>query len=219
MYGTNLVIICGTLGRPPEYRQFPNGSEVSNFTVATTDPLDKSTIWHRIVAKGPLGNICANKLQKGSIVTVQGHLSYRNYRDPATGVEKEVAEIIAHKIDIMPDSTNRNAANFEHQYDDQQSQNGFGYQNQGSRTSAPQYNKPFNNGGQSSATNQGYPKRQSNSNYMGRNRDFNQGGQSNYDPNFQNYSNSDNHYPKGNGWNNPQSQEERKFHYQQTTKE
>lgn len=205
MYGTNIVILCGTLGRQPEYRQFPNGSEVTNFTIATTDPTDKSAIWHRIVAKGTLAGICAERLQKGSIVTIQGHIKYRTYIDQATNIEKEVAEIIAHKIDILPDHTNRNASHFEHPAEDQHARNGFGHQNQNHvpRTSAPQYNKPFNN------TNQGYENRPTNSNHMNRNRDFNQGGYNN-NSGFQNHQKNNEGYSRNNSWpSNPHLQEEK----------
>lgn len=221
MYGTNIVIICGTLGRQPESHQFPNGSEVSNFTVATTDPTDKSTIWHRVVAKNALASICAERLQKGSIVTVQGHLKYRTYMDQATGIEKEVAEIIAHKIDILPDHTNRNANNFEYPVEEQQPRNGFGYQNQNHtpRTTAPQYSKPFNNGGGQYSGNQGYQNRQNNSNYVNRGRDFNQNAQNNFNSGFQSYQKNQGHYPKNNSWQNSLSQDEKDFHYQQTIKE
>lgn len=214
MYGTNIVILCGTLGRQPEYLQFPNNSEVTNFTIATTDPTDKSAIWHRIVAKGTLAGICAERLQKGSIVTVQGHIKYRKYIDQATNSEKEVAEIIAHKIDILPDHTNRNASHFEHPAEDQHTRNGFGHQNQNHvpRTSAPQYNKPFNNANQYTG-NQGYQNRPSNQNHMNRNRDSNQGDHNYNNSGFQNY-------PKNNSWpsNHHSQQEEKDFHYQPTVK-
>ena len=37
MASINKVIIVGNLGRDPEMRSFPNGDQVANVTIATTD--------------------------------------------------------------------------------------------------------------------------------------------------------------------------------------
>ena len=37
MASVNKVILVGNLGRDPEMRSFPNGDQIANVTVATTD--------------------------------------------------------------------------------------------------------------------------------------------------------------------------------------
>ena len=66
MAGVNKVILIGNLGRDPELRYTQNGQAVTNFSLATTENWnDKSgermerTEWHRIVAWGRTGELCA----------------------------------------------------------------------------------------------------------------------------------------------------------------
>ena len=73
MAGVNKVILIGNLGRDPELRYTQNGQAVANFTLATSENWkDKSgerierTEWHRIVAWGRTGELCAQYLAKGS---------------------------------------------------------------------------------------------------------------------------------------------------------
>ena len=57
MAGVNRVIILGNLGNDPEIRTMPNGEQVANISVATSESwTDKNsgekktqTEWHRIV--------------------------------------------------------------------------------------------------------------------------------------------------------------------------
>lgn len=224
MFGTNLVVLCGTLGRPAEYREFDNGSAVANFTIATTDPQDRTSVWHRIVAKNNLAQVCASKLQKGSIVTVVGHLKYRTYIDQNTGIEKDVTEIIAHKLDIMPSSSDTNVNSFD--YQEEQVRNGFGNQNQSYRpkSTAPQFNKTFNNNNhyQNNQGFNGYQNNQSSNSYQNRPRNHgytNQGSHNGFSNNNQGYQKPNNQYPKSNTWNNPHSNDEKKFHQQQMSQE
>lgn len=126
MYGTNLAVLCGTLGREPDAKVFPNGSEVSNFTIAVVDPNTKETVWHRVTAKGQVANACNNRLQKSTMVTVIGHITYRKYTDNSN-IERDVTEIFAHRVDIMANGKNPNE-----QFNDypQNQQNGFQHNNQ-----------------------------------------------------------------------------------------
>jgi single-strand DNA-binding protein len=82
------IIIVGNLGRDPEMRYTPQGTPVTNFSVATnrrwTNPdgsPGEETIWFRISAWGKLGETCNQYLSKGRQVLVEGRLR----PDPATG--------------------------------------------------------------------------------------------------------------------------------------
>lgn len=73
MAGVNKVIIVGRLGNNPEMRSFPNGDQVANLSVATSEKWqDKQsgdwkevTEWHRIVLFSRLAEIAGQYLKKG----------------------------------------------------------------------------------------------------------------------------------------------------------
>jgi single-strand DNA-binding protein len=86
MYHT--VIIAGHLGRDPEMRYTPDGTPVTNFSVATNrrwtgqdGTSREQTFWFRVTAWRRLAETCNQFLQKGRAVLVEGELN----ADPATG--------------------------------------------------------------------------------------------------------------------------------------
>lgn len=89
MAGINKVIIVGHLGNDPEIRTMPNGEQVANITVATSESwTDKNTgekktqtEWHRIVLYRRLAEIAGQYLTKGSQVYIEGRLKTRKWQD------------------------------------------------------------------------------------------------------------------------------------------
>ena len=89
MAGVNKVIILGHLGNDPEIRTMPNGEQVANISVATSESwTDKNsgekktqTEWHRIVFYRRQAEICGQYLQKGSQVYIEGRLKTRKWQD------------------------------------------------------------------------------------------------------------------------------------------
>ena len=82
------VIIVGNLGRDPEMRYTPQGTPVTNFSVATSErwtdqggQQQERTTWFRVTAWRRLAETCANFLTKGRQVLVEGRMN----PDPATG--------------------------------------------------------------------------------------------------------------------------------------
>ena len=82
------IIIAGNLGRDPEMRYTPQGTPVTNFSVATNRKWTSAdgtpgeeTIWFRVTAWGKLGETCNQYLSKGRQVLVEGRLR----PDPETG--------------------------------------------------------------------------------------------------------------------------------------
>ena len=75
MAGINKVIIVGNLGNDPEIRTMPNGEQIANISVATSESWkDKNTgerkeavEWHRIVIYRKLAEIAAQYLHKGAL--------------------------------------------------------------------------------------------------------------------------------------------------------
>ena len=82
------IIIVGNLGRDPEMRYTPQGTPVTNFSVATNRKWTNAdgtpgeeTIWFRVSAWGRTAETCNQYLSKGRQVLVEGQLK----PDPATG--------------------------------------------------------------------------------------------------------------------------------------
>ncbi|OBX06214.1 single-stranded DNA-binding protein [Gallibacterium genomosp. 3] len=119
MAGVNKVIIVGNLGNDPELRTFPNGEQVANLSVATSDRWqDKQsgewrevTEWHRIVLYRRLAEIAGQYLRKGSKVYIEGKIRTRKWQDQ-NGQDRYSTEIHAdtmQMLDSRNDSSNLQA--------------------------------------------------------------------------------------------------------------
>jgi single-strand DNA-binding protein len=108
MASVNKVIVLGNLGRDPETRTTPSGSQVCNVTIATSRSWkDKSTgdkveetEWHRVVFYDRLAEIAGEYLKKGRPVYVEGRLKTRKWTDK-DGVEKYTTEIVAESMQLL----------------------------------------------------------------------------------------------------------------------
>lgn len=114
MAGINKVILIGNLGRDPELRYTPDGTPVTNFSIATSDSwTDKTsgekrekTEWHRIVVWRKLAEICAEYLAKGRQVYIEGKLQTRSWEKD--NVTRYTTEIVASDVQFLgkrPDNT------------------------------------------------------------------------------------------------------------------
>jgi single-strand DNA-binding protein len=108
MASVNKVILVGNLGRDPETRYMPDGTAITNFSIATTESWkDKTsgekqekTEWHRIVTYRRLAEIAGEYLKKGSQVYIEGKLQTRKWTDK-DGVEKYTTEIIGDEMKML----------------------------------------------------------------------------------------------------------------------
>jgi single-strand DNA-binding protein len=86
------IIIVGNLGRDPEMRYMPDGTAVTNFSVATsrrwtdgaTGEPREETIWFRVSVWRKQAETVNQYLSKGSKVLVEGRIR----PDPNTGAPK-----------------------------------------------------------------------------------------------------------------------------------
>ncbi len=108
MAGVNKAIILGNLGRDPEMRSTQSGSQVANFSIATSRQYTDSsgqkqeeTEWHRIVAFGRLAEICGQYLRKGKQVYIEGRIQTRSWEDKETGQKKFMTEIVAEQMQML----------------------------------------------------------------------------------------------------------------------
>jgi single-strand DNA-binding protein len=107
MASVNKVILIGNLGRDPELRYTQGGQAVANFTLATNERFstkdgDKQerTEWHRIVAWGRTGELCAQYLSKGRPVYIEGRLQTREWEDKE-GQKRRTTEIVANTVQFL----------------------------------------------------------------------------------------------------------------------
>ncbi|MFP6605780.1 MAG: single-stranded DNA-binding protein [Myxococcota bacterium] len=107
MAGVNKAILIGNLGRDPELKYTQSGQAVVNFSIATSENwTDKSgekqerTEWHRIVAWGKTGELCAQYLSKGRTVYVEGRIQTREWED-REGQKRTTTEINAQTVTFI----------------------------------------------------------------------------------------------------------------------
>jgi len=106
--GINKVILIGNLGKDPEVRYMPNGSAVTNVTVATSESWkDKQsgeqqerTEWHNVVFFNRLAEIVGEYLKKGSKVYVEGSLRTRKWQDK-NGMDRYTTEIVGAEMQML----------------------------------------------------------------------------------------------------------------------
>jgi single-strand DNA-binding protein len=104
----NKVIILGNLGAKPELKYLPSGQAVCELRVATNETFtDKNqqkqerTEWHRIVVWGKTGENCAQYLDKGRSVYVEGRLQTRSWDDKTSGEKRYATEIVAQSVQFL----------------------------------------------------------------------------------------------------------------------
>ena len=70
------ITMAGRLGRDPDMRYMPDGTAVTNFSLAVDDGFgeNKSTIWMRVSVWGKRAEVANQYLNVGSKVLVEGRL-------------------------------------------------------------------------------------------------------------------------------------------------
>ena len=104
----NRVVLTGNLTRDPELRQVPStGNSVCSLRVAcNTRRKDGSGNWvdkpnyFDVTVWGAQGENCAQYLQKGRPVAVQGRLEWREWEDQQ-GNKRQSVDIIANSVQFL----------------------------------------------------------------------------------------------------------------------
>ncbi|HZB96970.1 MAG TPA: single-stranded DNA-binding protein [Candidatus Sulfotelmatobacter sp.] len=108
----NRVMLIGRLTRDPDIRVTPNGSQVCNLGVATnrwgadaSGERREFTDFHDVVVwnqgNRKLAELCAQYLQKGRLVYVEGRLQTRSWDDRETGQRRYKTEINASDVQFL----------------------------------------------------------------------------------------------------------------------
>ncbi len=113
----NKVFVFGNLTRDPEAKALPNGTAVTNFSLATnyiykdaTGAKKEQVEYHNIVVFGRQAETSAQYLKKGQGVLIEGRIQTRSWDDKTTGEKKYRTEIIAESVQFGPKSATANGA-------------------------------------------------------------------------------------------------------------
>jgi single-strand DNA-binding protein len=109
------LTIVGNLGRDPEMRYTPSGTPVTQLNVATNRVYKdnngqqvKETTWFRVSVFGKMAETCAQYLQKGRMVLVEGRLTPDKQTggpriwDRQDGTKGASFEVFATAVKFMP---------------------------------------------------------------------------------------------------------------------
>ena len=95
----NKVILVGNLGQDPESRFTPQGTAVTNLSIATNESwkdqngdIQERTEWHRVVMYGRMAETAVEYMRKGQMVYVEGRLNTREWEDK-NQVKRKTTEI------------------------------------------------------------------------------------------------------------------------------
>ncbi len=121
MAAVNKAILIGNLGKNPDMRYTPEGTAITNITLATTEnwkdkngEKQEKTEWHHVVFFGKLAEIAGEYLTKGSQIYVEGRIRTRKWQDKE-GQDRYTTEIVAGIMQMLggrrnaPDGSNSSA--------------------------------------------------------------------------------------------------------------
>lgn len=103
----NKIHLIGRLGADPETRRLESGKTVAKFTLATSETWknangekQEETQWHNIVVWEGLAEIAEKYLKKGSLIYVEGKMTYRTY-EGEDGQKKYFSEVRASTFKML----------------------------------------------------------------------------------------------------------------------
>ena len=107
----NKVILVGNLGQDPESRFTPQGTAVTNLSIATNESwknqngeYQDKTEWHRVVMYGKMAETASEYMYKGMMVYVEGRLQTNEWEDQ---IKRKTTEIRCDNFTMLgkkPDS-------------------------------------------------------------------------------------------------------------------
>ncbi|MFY9226121.1 MAG: single-stranded DNA-binding protein [Blastocatellia bacterium] len=84
----NKIIVVGNLGRDPELKYTPQGQQVCEFSVATSEKrkdnigeMKEETTWFKVTFWGRQAEVASQYLSKGKQVYIEGRLRAREWTD------------------------------------------------------------------------------------------------------------------------------------------
>ena len=106
MSGVNQITIVGNVGSPPELSYGQSNVPFCRFSVAVneqwkTDGEKRERVtWFPVVAFNGLAETCANYIDRGRLVAIQGRVQTRDYED-RKNTRHEVMQVIAERVTFL----------------------------------------------------------------------------------------------------------------------
>jgi single-strand DNA-binding protein len=117
----NKIILMGNLTRDPEVRYTPQGTSVCNFGIAVNrkyksgDELKEEVTFINIVVFGKQADTCAQYLNKGSQILVEGRLQEQRW-ETEDGQKRSKHEVVAQQVRFLSkrqqDTPNTGGSNY-----------------------------------------------------------------------------------------------------------
>jgi len=93
------IIISGNVGRDPEAKFMPDGTAITNFSVAVQDGKDH-TEWFNVAAYRQQADVVRDYVNKGDRILVSGRLKTREYKGK-DGETRKVTDLVADRVDLL----------------------------------------------------------------------------------------------------------------------
>lgn len=106
MSGVNQITIVGNVGSAPELSYGQNNVPFCRFSVAVNErwKMDgekrERVTWFPVIAFNGLAENCANFLDRGRLLAVQGRVQTREYED-REGTRHQVMQVVAEKVSFL----------------------------------------------------------------------------------------------------------------------
>ena len=106
MSNLNKVMLIGRCAAKPEFKTTKGGKPFAKIRLATNrawrdeDGEKKTTEWHDVVTWDRLAQVCADHLERGRLVFVEGRISTRSWKDPK-GADQHRKEIVANRVAFL----------------------------------------------------------------------------------------------------------------------
>lgn len=101
----NKVILIGRTANKPSLKEGKSGSKYCYFSLATNTGYGekKQTDWHDITAFGKTAELCAQYIDKGSLIMIDGRITYDKYEKD--GKTTKATKIIADSVTFLSGKT------------------------------------------------------------------------------------------------------------------
>jgi single-strand DNA-binding protein len=107
MRGLNRVLIIGRIGQNPELRYSKDGVPWSSLRIATDrrkrqgDEWVEETEWHTVKVFQKQAEQCQKWLKPGSVVAIEGSISYDKWKDKESGAPRVRSCVVADRVTFI----------------------------------------------------------------------------------------------------------------------
>lgn len=104
----NKVVLIGRTANKPSIKEGKSGNKYCHFSLATNTGYGekKQTDWHDITAFGKTAELCAQYIDKGSLIMIEGRITYDKYEKD--GKTTKTTKIIADNVTFLSGKTQQN---------------------------------------------------------------------------------------------------------------